>query len=1047
MGVKCTLSPFYFNPQAINVFHYQSGGKMKTTPNWHFNRAALAGATVACMLLAVNVIGVLAAPLQTPPSNDDISAAITITLPAQNTVVTDLSVTDYTQATPVNTGDPSTDPLLTGCGVSDAGLNTVWYQYTATANAELHVDTFTSGYDTVLAAWTGTVGNLTPIICNDDTTVVVNGIKTISIQSEVRFPVTSGTTYYIEVATFTSSGASLSALATTNLIVHFSYRNKPAAFLPPSVPTLVSPANNGIVTTLTPRLDWSTVTLQSGTYFYKYWLELATNLAFTTGVAYYDIFGQTLAQGNSEYTFLSDLNPNTRYYWRVKACSAFGDCSGFSSARSFMEAILPPVLDSPVDAAPVSALRPVFDWENVTGAGSYTIQASKLTTFSTVVLNVVVPGALNSTYTPTLDLPAGFTLYWRVRANAASGSFGPSGWSEVWSIITPKPPSIPTLVSPLSNSLTTNYQPVFDWNNVTVPVGTTFDHYEIQIATDSAFSSVVKDDVTATGNIAASNYPLAPVPMSLTPDTKYFWHVRSADNFGNTSSWSATWTLRAAILPPTLLAPANASAVDHLRPTFDWSDATLPGGYTLQVSNVSSFATVILNVSVTPSTYTPIVDLPAGATLYWRVRATGPNGPSLWTAAWHFTAPRPPSIPMLVSPVNNALTSNRQPTFNWNDVTVPLGTTFGHYQFQIATDLGFTSIVDDHDIVGNVTDSVYQVAPILSPNTKYYWHVRAYDTLGNYSSWSSTWALREAMDPPTLVAPLDGTFLDTLKPAFDWSDVTGISVTNGYTLQVSKLSNFSSLSLNVNVTPSAYTPLTNLPGGSLLYWRVRANGVNGPSAWANYLTLITPNAPPVLSTPTNLSVVTSYNPTLDWVTPTLAPGTSFTNYEVQVANDSGFSSIADSDTANTNVAASSYAVATTLTADHLFYWHVRYNYTDSSLGSHTTAWSATLSFKTAIPAPTLLAPADGTNPQSDLTPTFDWTDVTGAGSYMIQVSTSPVFATTVISTTVSGATNSTFTPGVPLAGGTTFYWRVRANAAAGHYGPSAWSTVFTFTTP
>jgi hypothetical protein len=405
---------------------------------------------------------------------------------------------------------------------------------------------------------------------------------------------------------------------------------------------------------------------------------------------------------------------------------------------------------------------------------------------------------------------------------------------------------------------------------------------------------------------------------------------------------------------------------------------------------------------------------------------------------------------VLVSPLNNALSTVLQPTFDWNNVTVPLGTTFDHYEFQIATDIGFGSIVEPYDTTppGDVTVSSHQVGVPLTPNTKYFWHVRSWDNGGNYSSWSATWALREAMDPPTLLLPLDGTAFDTLKPAFDWSDVTGISATNGYTLQVSKLTNFSSLSLNVNVTPSNYTPVTNLPGGSLLYWRVRANGANGPSAWASYLSFSTPNGPPTLSTPTNGAVVTNYQPLLDWVTPTLAGGTSFTNYEVEVATGSGFGgTVVETDTSNATVGNSFYQVVGTLNTDAIYYWHVRFNYTDASLGSHTTAWSTTFSFKTSITAPVLSLPADGTNPQSDLTPTFDWGNVTNAGSYMIQVSSSPTFATTVINTTVSGATNSTYTPGVPLAGGTLYYWRVRANAVVGHYGPSGWSTVFTFTTP
>src|SRR5262245_22614696 len=102
---------------------------MKATPNSHLNRATLVGAIITILLLAVNTVGVLAAPLQVPPANDDFSGAIDVTpASAYPTVTTDNSVTDFTEATPKNTGDPTTDPALTGCGLSGTGLNTVWFK-------------------------------------------------------------------------------------------------------------------------------------------------------------------------------------------------------------------------------------------------------------------------------------------------------------------------------------------------------------------------------------------------------------------------------------------------------------------------------------------------------------------------------------------------------------------------------------------------------------------------------------------------------------------------------------------------------------------------------------------------------------------------------------------------------------------------------------------------------------------------------------------------------------------------------------------------------
>jgi hypothetical protein len=82
--------------------------------------------------------------------------------------------------------------------------------------------------------------------------------------------------------------------------------------------------------------------------------------------------------------------------------------------------------------------------------------------------------------------------------------------------------------------------------------------------------------------------------------------------------------------------PANGSTTANRRPTFDWDDASGATLYTIQVSRNSTFTSLVFSVNVTNSTFTPLVNLPLG-TLYWRVRAYGANGPSLWSPAFNFT--------------------------------------------------------------------------------------------------------------------------------------------------------------------------------------------------------------------------------------------------------------------------------------------------------------------------------------------------------------------------------------------------------------------------
>jgi len=91
-----------------------------------------------------------------------------------------------------------------------------------------------------------------------------------------------------------------------------------------------------------------------------------------------------------------------------------------------------------------------------------------------------------------------------------------------------------------------------------------------------------------------------------------------------------------------------------------------------------------------------------------------------------------------------------------------------------------------------------------------------------------------------------------------------------------------------------------------------------------------------------------------------------------------------------------------------------------------------------LPAPTLLSPATDARFAPGQAITFDWSDVTGAASYTIQIDDSNTFSTPLIisqSVTASQYTNST----LPI---TQLWWRVRANDTAGNTG--VWSAVRRF---
>ena len=239
---------------------------------------------------------------------------------------------------------------------------------------------------------------------------------------------------------------------------------------------------------------------------------------------------------------------------------------------------------------------------------------------------------LSTAYAPTSNLAPNATYYWRVQAN---GTNGPSDWSEVRSFTSPNAPGIPLLSLPAANALTTNYSPTFKWSIVSVPLNTVFDHYQLQVDDDPAFGSPVIDDVSLTSPAATQ----LDAPLSLTPNTSFYWHVRAFNTLGEASAWSTALSFRTALTPPSLTSPINGAAVSSLTPTLDWSDVATATGYTVQASTNSNFSTLLVNASVVTSSYTSVSPLPSGYIVYWRVRTNGANGPSDWTTTTTFTTP------------------------------------------------------------------------------------------------------------------------------------------------------------------------------------------------------------------------------------------------------------------------------------------------------------------------------------------------------------------------------------------------------------------------
>jgi hypothetical protein len=283
-------------------------------------------------------------------------------------------------------------------------------------------------------------------------------------------------------------------------------------------------------------------------------------------------------------------------------------------------------------------------------------------------------------------------------------------------------------------------------------------------------------------------------------------------------------------------------------------------------------------------------------------------------------------------------------------------------------------------------------------------------------------------NPPTLLSPPDSSVV-TLPVLLDWNDV---ATATSYRIQISDNPYFTEPSIVDEVTTvSQYLfNITKLDRGTKYYWRVNATNLGGTSQWTSVWRFIVGILPPIpdpptLISPTDSSTIPVTNFLFDWSNVSGA-----TTYRIQISTSSNFGTLF----VNIVTTASQYTHTTpSFSYNTMYYWRV-----NATNAGGTSQWSSVWWFFTA-PAPpqppTLLYPPNS-SVNIPLTPTLDWTDVTGASSYKVSISTSPQFDTIVIPSQV------TIPPG-KLNYYTTYYWHV---AAINNGGQSAWSSMYNFCT-
>jgi len=346
--------------------------------------------------------------------------------------------------------------------------------------------------------------------------------------------------------------------------------------------------------------------------------------------------------------------------------------------------------------------------------------------------------------------------------------------------------------------------------------------------------------------------------------------------------------------------------------------------------------------------------------------------------------------------------SNNPPDMSGSIVSIP------------ALDMSDTTDIAGNYLLPAVPQGIYDVVASRGgyfPDTTYAFDISS-DTTLDFSLILAPPAV------PVLIHPANSAILDTEFVSFDWNDVPAVS---NYVLEISSdVGFFDILVWDSSLTVSNYLNSQPFVNGTY-YWRLTSHNELGYSqrspAWV-FTVYVTMTAPALLA-PADGYITDSVFVNFDWTDVARAQ-----RYIIEISRNSAFSDIAEFDSM---LVVSTYRNLNPL-GNGIYYWRVTaYNPNLNSPRSASRSFTVNVGF----PAPTLISPQDGFLTDTGYV-SFDWSDVSGAVSYVFEAAVDSLFGTrVVVDSAVSGSSYAhVFSDAV-------YFWRVTGFNGTFHSARSA----------
>lgn len=534
------------------------------------------------------------------------------------------------------------------------------------------------------------------------------------------------TTYYYCIHSTDTSGNSSSACG--------------QSFTTAAAPDTTAPTLSAIVVTSlatsTATVTWTTSEAASA------------QVAYGTTASY----GSTSSlDGNLEFTHsatLTGLTPNTIYHYQVRSTDAAGNLAMSTDATFTTESIqvvvppdtIPPVISS-ISTASVSNIAATITWTTNELATSTLVYGTTMSYGSEATIPAT---ALLAHEAALVNLSPQTTYYYCIYATDLAGNTSNSCGNSFTTGSTPD--TTPPVISNISEASVSPYDATIAWSTN-------------ELATSSIRYGTSANNLALTLSASASGALIHEATiLSLASGTTYYYCIDATDLVGNTASscgHSFTTGIASSAPPPDTTPPTislvTVAPIATSTASITWTTSEVANGQVEYGTSTAYGASAGLDTDFALTDEANLTGLTPNTTYHYKIRSSDEVGNVAYSNDNTFTTGALPEIapetnPPVILEVATTSVSSLAATIVWTTNELAVSTmSYGTSQsYGSIAALPTTALLAHTATLTN-----------LSPNTTYYYCIRATDVWGNAaSSCGNTFTTSAAPLPPDTTPPI-----------------------------------------------------------------------------------------------------------------------------------------------------------------------------------------------------------------------------------------------------------------------------------------------------